>query len=184
MQDKEIELKFLINNDTKAKIIADLEKLATKGKQSHQIDTYYIPNFAEFEKDGETMECLRIREQNGRSVLCYKKIHREANPIYCDEYETEIESKDQMEKILFALGFEIQMVIDKERVSYHLDNFHFDFDSVKNLGDLMEVEIDSKANDSVSVDDIYSFVAKYNLTSKDVTYDGIQKLMKVAMSKK
>ena len=93
MQDKEIELKFLINNDTKAKIIADLEKLATKGKQSHQIDTYYIPNFAEFEKDGETMECLRIREQNGRSVLCYKKIHREANPIYCDEYETEIESK-------------------------------------------------------------------------------------------
>ena len=184
MKDKEIELKFLIDNKTKQNIIADLEKTAQKGKTKRQIDTYYIPNFAEFEKDGETMECLRIREQNEKSVLCYKKIHREANPIYCDEYETEISSKDQMEKVLFALGFEIQMVIDKERVSYRLGDFHFDFDSVKNLGELMEVEIDSSANENVSVDDIYSFVAKYNLTSKDVTYDGIQKLMKVAMAKK
>ena len=183
MKDKEIELKFLIKKETKQSIISDLEKIAQKGKQSHPIDTYYIPNFAEFEKDGQTMECLRIREQNGKSVLCYKKIHREASPIYCDEYETIVESKEQMEKVLFALGFEIQMVIDKVRVSYKYGDFHFDFDSVKNLGDIMEIEIDNNANDNITVDKIYNYVKKYGLTQKDVTYDGIQKLMKDATSK-
>lgn len=141
----------------------------------HQIDTYYIPNFKDFEKDGETMECVRIREDKKGVVLCYKKIHRECSPVYCDEYETKIEDKEELEKILFALGFKIQMVIDKVRNSYLLNNLRFDFDSVKGLGELMEVEL---KGEDVSTEDIYGYVSKYGLSKADVTYDGIQKQMK------
>lgn len=175
MRNKEVELKFVITKEIKEKIIFDLEKVCTKTFEEHLIDTYYEPNFKSFEVNGETVECIRIRESEGTAVLGYKKIHREAYPVYCDEYESIVSDKDQTEKILFALGFSIQMVIDKTRVSYTLDNLQFDFDSVKNLGELLEIEL---KNDEATLDDIYKFVSKYGLSKKDVTYEGIQGLMK------
>lgn len=175
MDNKEIELKFLISENTKKEILNDIEKCGKKTNESRLVDTYYIPNFKSFEVNGETAECLRIRESNGNCVLGYKKIHREADPVYCDEYETKIESKEQTEKILFALGFSTQMVIDKTRLSYKYKDLLFDFDSVKNLGEILEVELTDNSKD---VNDIFEFVKKYNLTKKDVTYEGIQMLMK------
>ena len=177
MRNKEVELKFVINDKIKTQIINDLNQKTSKIRENRLIDTYYIPNFREFEINGETMECVRIRENNKGVVLTYKKIHREVNPVYCDEYETKVESKEEMEKILFALGFSVQMVIDKTRISYELNNIEIDFDSVKGLGELLEVEL--KNSDDVSV--IYDFVSKYGLTEKDVTYKGIQVLMKEAI---
>lgn len=177
MNNKEIELKFVINKNIKEQIITDLEKICSKTYEEHLIDTYYEPNFKKFEINGETVECVRIREDGHKIVLCYKKIHREVSPVYCDEYETQIFDKTQMENILFALGFSVQMVIDKTRVSYKLNNFEFDFDSVIGLGELLEVEL---KDENLTLDDIYNFVAKYGLSKKDVTYDGIQVLMKNA----
>ena len=180
MSNKEVELKFVINEEIKMQIISDLEQKTSKISEKSLIDTYYIPYYREFEINGETMECVRIRENDKGSVLAYKKIHREANPVYCDEYETKVESKIETEKILFALGFNVQMVIDKIRTTYSLDNLEFDFDSVKGLGEILEVEL-KNSDDDVSV--IYNFVSKYGLTEKDVTYKGIQVLMKEAMKK-
>lgn len=179
MNNKEIELKFVIDKQIKTQIIYDLEQKTHKICKNRLIDTYYIPNFRKFEINGETMECVRIRENDNGAVLAYKKIHREANPVYCDEYETKVESKEETEKILFALGFNVQMVIDKTRITYSLEGLEFDFDSVKGLGELLEVEL--KNSDDVSV--IYDFVSKYGLTEEDVTYKGIQVLMKEAMKK-
>ncbi|MBQ9792688.1 MAG: class IV adenylate cyclase [Clostridia bacterium] len=178
MKEKEIELKFIINTDIKNKIIDKLNNIGVKTHEEHLIDTYYVPNYKSFEVDNQTMECVRIREQNNISILGYKKIHRECNPVYCDEYETEVESKDQTEKILFALGFSTQMIIDKTRVSYKYNNFIFDFDSVKSLGELMEVELIDNSSD---VSKIYEFVSEFGLSKQDVTYEGIQMLMKKAM---
>ena len=90
MNNKEIELKFIIDVEKRKLIEADIAKLAKFESEKRQVDTYYIPNFKSFEKNGETMECVRIRESSGKAVLCYKRIHREAAPVYCDEYELEI----------------------------------------------------------------------------------------------
>ncbi len=181
MKDKEIELKFKINSEIRDNILKDLCPNYQDLSQNRQVDTYYIPYFRDFEINGETMECVRIRETKGKNILAYKKIHREATPVYCDEYELEIANKEQMEKILFALGFSVQMVIDKTRVSFKHNNFEFDFDSVKDMGELMEVEL---KDDTATVEDIYNLVAKYGLTKDDVTYEGIQVLMKKAMENK
>lgn len=181
MKDKEIELKFIIDIKTRKKIIADLVSFAKDLGESRIVDTYYIPEFRDFEIDGVTQECIRIREDESGVTLCYKHIHRECAPVYCDEFESKVDSKEQMKKILFALGFSVQMVIDKTRASYQLGNFRLDFDNVKGLGEFMEVELIS---DSASVEDIYDFVSKYKLTSKDVTYDGIQTIMKRSLLNK
>ena len=178
MKNKEIELKFVINEGVKNKIIDEIKKSGEKIGESHLIDTYYIPNFKDFEIDGETIECVRIRETEQGAVLAYKKIHKEARPIYCDEFETIVSSKDQMENILFALGFSVQMVIDKTRESYIYKNFEFDFDSVKNLGELMEIEL---KEENGKIEEIYFFVSKFGLSQKDVTYEGIQNLMKKSL---
>lgn len=182
MNNKEIEVKFKITSQIKEKILQDLKTNNAKHISTFNlIDTYYIPNFKSFEKDGKTIECVRLREQNNTSVLGYKKIHYEANPVYCDEYETIVSSKEETEKILFALGFTTQMIIDKTRDSYQLNNFRFDFDGVKNLGELLEVEL---TQNNADIDDIFKFLKKYNLTQKDVTYEGIQVLMKKALQNK
>lgn len=181
MDNKEIELKFVITKEIRKKIINDLEKVCSKPLTQQLVDTYYEPDFRHFEVNGQTNECVRIRECKNQVVLAYKKIHREASPVYCDEYETIVLDKTQTENILFALGFNIQMVIDKTRVSYKLDNFEFDFDSVKDLGELLEIEL---KDENASLNDIYNFVSKYGLSKKDVTYDGIQVLMKKTMQLK
>ena len=159
MKDKEIELKFRITNEQKQAILKHIKSLTIHSNSYRMIDTYYIPNFKEFEIDGRTIECVRIRETDNSTVICYKKIHYEAAPIYCDEYETKIDNKEQMEKILFALGFTTQMVIDKTRDSYYNDNFEFDFDSVKNLGELMEIEL---KDNSGNIEEIYNLVKPFD----------------------
>lgn len=178
MKDKEIELKFRITSEQRQAILNYLSTNATYKSSERIIDTYYIPNFKEFEINGKTIECVRIREVDNSAVICYKHIHYEADPIYCDEFETKIDNKDQMEKILFALGFEIQMIIDKTRVSYFNDKFEFDFDTVENLGELMEIEL-KDSNGSLS--DIYTLVKPFGLDEKDVTYEGIQIMLKKAL---
>lgn len=175
MNNKEIELKFIIDSKKRNLIETDLERVAKFESEKRQIDTYYIPNFRSFEENGETKECVRIRETDEKAVLCYKNIHREASPVYCDEYELELSSKKEMEKILFALGFSVQMVIDKLRKTYSLDKYEFDFDTVNGKLELFEVEL---KNENASVDEILDFVKKYGLNKEDVTYRGIQLLVK------
>ena len=72
------------------------------------------------------------------------------------------------------------MIIDKTRFSYKLNNFEFDIDYVKELGYLLEVEL---KDENSSIEEILKFVSKYGLTKSDITYEGIQILMKKAMSK-
>lgn len=175
MDNKEIELKFIIDKEKRENIENDLNKIAKFESEKRQIDTYYIPNFKSFEVNGETQECVRIRQSNGKAVLCYKNIHRDASPVYCDEYELEISSKENMEKILFALGFSIQMVIDKVRKTYSFEKFEFDLDCVNGVLELFEVEL---IDNNASTDKILDFVAKYGLTKNDISYRGIQLLVK------
>lgn len=175
MKNKEIELKFVISPHQKELILRDLELNAKYENEKRQIDTYYIPNFKSFEENGETKECLRIRESGESCVLCYKQIHRDANPVYCDEYELKVENREEMEKILFALGFEIQMKIDKIRKTFSLGGFEIELDQVNGKLELLEVEL---KDENLTTEDILNYVQKFGLSRENVTYRGIQLLVK------
>lgn len=173
---KELEYKFLISNNQREKIIDYLNEVnADYVSTSHQKDVYYIPKFRQFEINGETTECVRVRITDKGSVLCYKKIHRESNPIYCDEYETKIEDEKQLEKILLAIDFEVQMVIDKTRETYRFGDYEFAFDCVKDFGELLEVEY--KGLDESKFDEIFDVLSLFDITKENITYEGIQKLV-------
>lgn len=179
--EKSVEVKFRINEKIKQEIKAFLSRVAVRTISTHQIDTYYVPSFRDFEVNGETIECIRIREELDKIKLSYKKIHFDADPIYCDEYETEITSKDNMEKILFALNFSTQMVIDKFRESYFHTELEFSFDTVKDVGEFMEVKA---RGENANLDKIFSFVETYGLSKADVTYEGLQKIVKESKNKR
>ena len=70
--DKEIELKFRITEQQKDDIVDYLLPISHREKTIHMIDTYYIPYFREFEINGETMECVRIREKDNKKVFTHK----------------------------------------------------------------------------------------------------------------
>lgn len=176
MANIELEYKFLISDNQKNKILDYLKENGEFVSSSHQKDVYYIPKFRDFEINGETAECVRVRTTDKGSVLCYKKIHRESNPIYCDEYETKIEDAESLEKIMLAIDFEIQMTIDKTRETFKIADYEFDFDSVKDLGELLEVEF--KGSDPSKFDEVFEILSKYSISKSDVNYDGIQMLMK------
>ena len=181
MSNLEYEYKFLINEFQKKEIIEFLNKNGQYIGSSYQKDVYYIPKFRDFETNGETTECLRVRTTEKGSVLCYKKIHREANPIYCDEYETKIESAEEFEKILLAIDFEIQMTIEKTRESFRFGDCQFDLDEVKDFGDLIEVEF--KGDEIAEFDKIFEILNKFNIFKENANYEGIQMLIKKKRNK-
>lgn len=183
MNNREVEIKFFITEETKNKLMFYLNTNAEFFGKTSQKDTYYIPYFKDYEINGSTVECLRIRETESHSVLCYKHIHKETTPVYCDEFETKIDNPSETEKILLAIGFSVQMVIDKTRISYKMNNFEFDFDSVTNLGEFLEIELTSNENEEDLINQIYEFVKPFGLSQNDTTTDGIQTLMKKAKKK-
>ncbi len=180
MKDKEIERRFKITQEQKENILNFVKSQATFKEECSQFDVYYEPSFKEWEKDGKTMEALRIRTVDGISTMNYKYIHREINPIYCDEFESVIADAEQMEKILFAIGFHRLIEIDKTRQTYAYGDFQFDIESVVGLGDFLEVEL--KCEDS-EVNKIFDLLKPFGLTENDVTFDGIIKLMQNANKK-
>ena len=74
MKNKEIELKFMITKEQKELILNELESEAEFEGEKRQIDTYYIPKFKSIEENGETKECLRIRESGEKIIMCYKNM--------------------------------------------------------------------------------------------------------------
>lgn len=83
-------------------------------------------------------EFLRIRSENGKNILNYKKRHNK----YCDEYEVVIDNQDNLKKIFELLNFKEIALVDKERIKYlYQDKYEIAFDKVKDLGLFIEIEV-------------------------------------------
>lgn len=153
----EIELKLKVDLKEYQRVLEIMEKHATFiDSESHEA-TYYKPTYREFRE-----EWLRIRNENGKYVLNYKK---KSSPSCCDEYETLIDNKDNLNKILLSLGMKKIGVVKKTRKKYLYDNkFEIAFDNVENIGLFIEVEtkrIDS--NPEEEYNQLINLLNKLNL---------------------
>ena len=162
---KEIEIRYELNNKN------ELEKwLNEKAKlihTSHQIDTYYDNKLNSFAKDpGHIYDWLRVRESNGKITFNYKHWLPEGEVIrkYCEENELTISSAEEMKKILCNLGFEVFIVVDKLRNSWIYGEYEISIDTVKELGDYIEIEYKGEDNS-----DIESIIKKLNSTLEEIT---------------
>ncbi len=110
-------------------------------KSSNQEDTYYQPTYRKFLKDNnETIdEWLRIGIRGNKKILNYKKWY---DNMYCDEYEVEIDSEKNLERIFKILGLEKIAVVNKVRNTYNfLDKYEVALDYVEGLGYFIEIEV-------------------------------------------
>jgi adenylate cyclase, class 2 len=139
----EVEIKVKVTKSKFVQVVSFLEKSAKFNKLSHQVDTYFSPTPNSFLKPKYPFEWLSIRERGGKILLNYKHWYPEGakNTTYCDEYETEVTDKKQLEIIFSAININKLITIDKNRSTYIYDNdIEVAMDEVKGLGYFIEAE--------------------------------------------
>lgn len=142
--DKEIEIQVQVEN------IKGLNKfLKEKAKfvnKEHQVDKYFSPKGKKFLKVRPVVEWLRLRDSSGKQSINYKNFHHDKSgrSHYCDEYETPVESMEQIEKIFQSLEIKPIVTVDKTRKIYKYKDYEISIDSIKGLGNFVEIEYKGK----------------------------------------
>ena len=152
----ELELKLKVDNDTYKKVLNRFN--SNNSEKLEQIDTNYIPKFKDFND-----EWLRIRNENGKNILSYKK-RLEDN--YRQEIETIIDNYNNLHLILTNLGFQVKGIVTKNRIEIlYKDKYEFSFDNVKNIGLFIEIEV-KKIEYSVieEINNLYKILNDFSLS--------------------
>jgi len=136
----EVEIKAKAKKDT----LASIKRLGSRTKEVFEKDTYYAHPCRDFAK---TDEALRVRESEGHLTLTYKgpkmdsttKTRPEENMVVFRE----------IYPILASLGFREVRKVEKKRELYTIKDALASFDSVKGLGEFVELEICAKKRSEI-----------------------------------
>ncbi len=160
--DIEIEVKIK-TNDIENKRIKNLINKNTKylGIENH------VAHYYSFKYRDNNDEFLRVRKENNKYIINYKKKHEN----YVDEYESEINDFDSFSKILNVYGFEEICCIEKTREKYlYKDKYEISFDDVKNLGLFIEIEIVKHIkNKEEEYQDLISLLYELNINLNQIS---------------
>jgi len=142
MANRNIEIEIQVNVERPEPLIKFLQKNAQFESEQHQLDEYFSPAHRNFLGVRPTKEWLRVRDADGNYFLNYKNWHfdEQGKSNHCDEFETKIESIDQVRKILSALDVKSIVVVDKVRKIWTYKDYEIAIDLVKGLGDFIEIE--------------------------------------------
>lgn len=132
----ELEVKYKVSQFP-YEIIKDLGFV--KNGESHQIDKYFIvdQNYA------SKRTYLRVRYDIRKNIFSFD-LHQIVSKIATDEKEIviyDIRDYENLIEMLKILGFPVVCEVDKKRTTFLLDGIKVVFDSVKDLGDFVEIEI-------------------------------------------
>ena len=145
---KEIEYKIQITGTQMKALRKWLSDKAKFVKNKHQID-YYLEHpkipFTFINEKGfkDAVDYFRGRVDDSGDSICLKHFHKDnaGNYTHCDEYETGIESSQELLSLLKFLGYIESVVIDKKRDVYDYHEFEIGVDCVKGLGNFVEIEL-------------------------------------------
>lgn len=165
----ETEIKIKVSENDYKRLLNFMTQKAQFIKESNQVDTYYQPTYRKFLNDKEVNEWLRIGERGNKTILNYKNWH---DNMYCNEYEVEIDNKDNLGRIFKILDLEQIAVVDKKRIIYfYLEKYEISLDFVKDLGYFIEIEVKKYTKSPI---DEYSDVLKL-AKNLDLNLDNIDK---------
>ena len=140
---KELEVKILEVNRTR--IEETLTSLGAKKVFDGDIQT----SFFDF-KEGTIIKAknvLRLRKEQDKTELTYKKVHMTQTAKLAEEYSVEVSNLELMKKILENLGLTVTESMQKHRVSYTLDHTRFDIDryagSYRYIPEFLEIEAEN-----------------------------------------
>lgn len=134
MNNVELEIKIKVDLNEWNRLLRIVKENSTfLGEEKHSA-TYFYPSHRKFDR-----EWLRVRNENGKYVLNYKK---KVDINCCDEYETMVDSADNLERIFSCLDLKKLGVVDKTRNAYlYKDKYKISFDEVKDIGIFVEFEV-------------------------------------------
>lgn len=143
----EVEQKFRLLSppeDLKATLT---DRGAKPGEPSHQVDTYYNAPHRNFLSGDVISEWLRVRVEDDRASLNFKRWYplEEKIKTHADEFETTVTDAEAVRRTLAALNFTELTVVDKVREEWHCDGIAVAFDTVARLGDFIEFEFKGEA---------------------------------------
>lgn len=143
----EIEVKLQIESEQYHNLLKYFKKECSKHTRKEQHDVYFSPENPSFFGGDIDDECIRIRIQKDKYILCYKKIFWGENEsdIHIAEYETEVSNLEATTNILKGVRINKICEVKKNRDSFiYKDIFEISLDEVKGLGYFIEVEIYDK----------------------------------------
>ncbi len=144
---KEIEAKILEVDENK--IAENLSRLGAKKLFDGEIKTLLF----DF-KDGAIIKArnlLRLRKENGKIELTYKKVQVTQEVKIADEYSVQVSDLENIKRILEFLGLSVIESMCKHRISYTLSNAHFDIDRYEGHYSYIPsfIEIEGQTADSI-----------------------------------
>ena len=123
---------------------------------------------------------IRIETRDGQSqpILTLKK--SVTNQLDSIEHETLVEDASEAEKIIFHLGFEPYVRVNKTRQKARIGDVELCIDRVEGLGDFIEAEkLTSEDADYESVvAELWTVFEKYGITKTDEVLDGYDVLIR------
>ncbi len=139
---KNIEIEIQANIENSKPLIDFLAKNAQYKSEKRQIDEYFSPHHKNFIGTRPVKEWLRLRDSNGKYFVTYKNYHYDESgkSTHCEEYETTVENIDKLRKIWNVLNFKSLVIVDKLRKTWVYNDYEIAIDSVKGLGDFVEIE--------------------------------------------
>ncbi len=140
---KEIEVKILEIN--RKKVEERLTNLSAKKILDSDIQTIFF-DFQDG-KITKARDVLRLRREDNKVELTYKKVHANQTAKEAEEYSVDVSSIEEMRKILENLGLHETENMLKHRISYKLDKARFDLDQYLDaysfIPEFMEIEAES-----------------------------------------
>jgi len=142
MANKNIEIEIHVKIENNKPLMNFLKKNGKFQYENRQVDEYFSPAHRDFLSVRPITEWLRLRDADGKYSTTYKNWHvgDDGKTNSCDEYETKVENLENLKNILKALNFKSIVTVDKLRQTWTYKNYEIAIDSVKNLGDYVEVE--------------------------------------------
>ena len=182
MANSNIEIEIQVNIKNTKPLIEFLEKNGNFQSEKHQVDEYFSPAYRDFFGVRPVKEWLRLRAADEKYSINYKNWYFDENgkSHYCDEFETKIESIEQVKKILSALNFKFVVMVDKLRKIWTYKDYEVAIDSVRSLGDFVEIEYigkDEKADPKKITGEMINFLKKIDCGKITRNYVGYPFLM-------
>ena len=123
-----VEIKARTDNIDGVRRILENEDADFKGTD-HQIDTYFhVP-------EGR----LKLREGNIENNLIFYHRSDDKQPRKSEVQLYPVEQSEDLKQLL-AAALGIKVIVDKKRDIYFIDNVKFHLDTIKDLGDFVEIE--------------------------------------------
>lgn len=142
----EVELKVPADHDAVRERLRDLG--ADTVGTVRQVDTYYDPPHRDF---AATDEALRVRfethDGEREARLTYKGPLVEQASKTREEVEIGVDDGTGIQEILERLGFDPAATVEKDRATYAHDGYTITLDDVDDLGQFVEVEVETEAED-------------------------------------